>query len=74
MIICLHVDRFGGLADAFHLFSMQASGVAVNDECVSLFNELKLKHDKKYIVYKMNSQMTQIEVFLPADGRFFNAN
>lgn len=41
----------------------QASGVAVADNCVSSFNDLKLKHDRKYIVYKMNDKMTQIEVF-----------
>lgn len=33
------------------------------DNCVSSFNDLKLKHDRKYIVYKMNDKMTQIEVF-----------
>jgi hypothetical protein len=40
----------------------QASGVAVHDECVSAFNELKLKHDKKYIIFGMNAQMTEIKV------------
>ena len=41
---------------------MQASGVAVQDECVTVFNELKLKHTMKYIIYDMNDAMTEIKV------------
>uniref|UniRef100_A0A6U2E5J5 ADF-H domain-containing protein n=2 Tax=Hemiselmis andersenii TaxID=464988 RepID=A0A6U2E5J5_HEMAN len=40
-----------------------ASGVGVADNCVTSFNDLKLKHDRKYVIYKMNDGMTQIEVF-----------
>ena len=43
-------------------FASQASGVSVADDCVTLFNEMKLKHTMKYIVYKMNDGMTEIQV------------
>jgi len=36
--------------------------VAVRDDCVTVFNELKLKHDKKYIIFSMNTAMTEIQV------------
>uniref|UniRef100_A0A7S0MAT1 ADF-H domain-containing protein n=1 Tax=Cryptomonas curvata TaxID=233186 RepID=A0A7S0MAT1_9CRYP len=39
-----------------------ASGVAVSDDCVTVFNDLKLKHDKKYIIFSMNPAMTEIQV------------
>ena len=32
------------------------------DDCVTVFNEMKLKHTMKYIVYKMNDGMTEIQV------------
>ncbi len=35
------------------------------DDCVTTFNDLKLKHNMKYIIYKMNDAMTQIEVRVP---------
>lgn len=41
---------------------LQASGVAVADDCVTTFNELKLKHSLKFIVYGMNDAMTEIQV------------
>jgi len=34
----------------------------VDDACVSTFNDLKLKHDKKYIIFAMNEKMTEIKV------------
>lgn len=46
----------------------QASGVGVDDDCVTQFNDLKLKHNLKYIVYGMNDGMTQITV-LKAAGK-----
>mmetsp|Transcript_29133 Transcript_29133/g.73834 ORF Transcript_29133/g.73834 Transcript_29133/m.73834 type:complete len:140 (-) Transcript_29133:98-517(-) len=39
-----------------------ASGVGVSDDCVTAFNDLKLKHTMKYIIYKMNDKMTEINV------------
>ena len=32
------------------------------DDCVTQFNEMKLKHTMKYIIYKMNDGMTEIQV------------
>jgi hypothetical protein len=42
----------------------QSSGVAVDDNCVELFNELKLKHTMKYIIYNMDDAMSKIQVRL----------
>ena len=36
--------------------------MAVSDDCVTVFNDLKLKHDKKYIIFSMNAAMTEIQV------------
>lgn len=51
------------MSDVVLLVSFQASGVAVHDDCVKVFKELQLKHDSKYIIYKMNDKMTEIQVF-----------
>lgn len=40
----------------------QASGVGVDDDCITKFNELKLKHNMKFIIYGMNKDMSKIEV------------
>jgi len=40
----------------------QASGVAVADACVTTFNELKLKHSMKFIIYGMDEAMKEIQV------------
>ncbi len=45
---------------------MQASGVGVADDCVTVFNDLKLKHTLQYIVYGMNDAMTEIQVLKAA--------
>lgn len=34
----------------------------MHDDCVKVFKELQLKHDSKYIIYKMNDKMTEIQV------------
>jgi hypothetical protein len=47
----------------------QASGVAVSDDCVTVFNDLKLKHDKKYIIFSMNAAMTEIQVLVLFDAK-----
>jgi len=39
-----------------------ASGVAVSDECVSKYNELKLGHSFRYIIFKLNDTNTEIIV------------
>ncbi|KAK2167195.1 hypothetical protein LSH36_31g02100 [Paralvinella palmiformis] len=42
--------------------SSQASGVSVNPYCIQAFNEIKLKHLYRYIVYALTEDLTQIEV------------
>lgn len=39
-----------------------ASGVSVQAECVEVFNQIKLKHMYKYIVYSLTDDFTQIKV------------
>ncbi|KAI9294423.1 hypothetical protein K502DRAFT_330744 [Neoconidiobolus thromboides FSU 785] len=39
-----------------------SSGIAVNPECISLFQDLKLKHKIKYIVYKISDDFKEIVV------------
>jgi cofilin len=41
---------------------LQSSGVAVSDDCVTKFQELKLGHNYKYVVCKMNDSLTEIVV------------
>jgi len=41
---------------------MSRSGVALADDCISEFQELKLKKAFKYIIYKINDSKTQIVV------------
>jgi cofilin len=40
----------------------QASGVSVDDKCLSAFQELKLKKTYKYIIYSLSQDKTQIVV------------
>ncbi|KAJ9051499.1 cofilin [Entomophthora muscae] len=39
-----------------------SSGVGVNQECLDLFQDLKLKHSYKYIIYKISADNTEIVV------------
>lgn len=39
-----------------------STGVSVNDECISTYQDLKLKKKFKFIVYKIGSNSTQIQV------------
>lgn len=40
----------------------QSSGVSANDECLSKFQELKLKKAYKYIIYTLSKDNTEIIV------------
>ena len=40
----------------------QSSGVAVDPECVTTFNEMKLKHKHRYIIYALDKALKTIEV------------
>ena len=39
-----------------------ASGIAVKDDCVNVFNELKLKSTHRYITYKIGDDLKEIVV------------
>jgi len=41
---------------------MAASGVSVNPECITKFNELKLGKNLAWIIYKISDDWTEIEV------------
>ncbi|KAG8942721.1 cofilin [Tulasnella sp. 424] len=41
---------------------MATSGVAVNQACLDQYQELKLKKQHKYVIYKLNPNMTEIIV------------
>lgn len=48
----------------------QASGVAVDDECLKVYEEIKLRRKYKYVVYRMNDNDTKIIVdFLGMPGK-----
>merc|ERR1711879_304947 len=38
------------------------SGIAVSDDCVQKFNELKLGHQHRYVTFKMNASNTEVVV------------
>eukprot|EP00339_Tiarina_fusa_P029259 CAMPEP_0117049412 /NCGR_PEP_ID=MMETSP0472-20121206/34120_1 /TAXON_ID=693140 ORGANISM="Tiarina fusus, Strain LIS" /NCGR_SAMPLE_ID=MMETSP0472 /ASSEMBLY_ACC=CAM_ASM_000603 /LENGTH=138 /DNA_ID=CAMNT_0004762811 /DNA_START=57 /DNA_END=473 /DNA_ORIENTATION=+ len=40
---------------------MQA-GVSVTDDCVTIFNELKLKHSHRYVIFRLSADLTQVEI------------
>ncbi|KAF8182348.1 actin depolymerizing factor [Pholiota molesta] len=39
-----------------------SSGVGTNDECLTAFQELKLKHKHRYIIFTLNKDLTEIVV------------
>lgn len=41
---------------------LQASGVGVNEQCLTAFQDLKLKKKYKYIVFTLNKELTEIVV------------
>jgi cofilin len=43
-----------------------ASGVSVHPECVELFNDIKLKHNHRYLVYALTDDLRQIRVLKTA--------
>merc|ERR1719263_1744784 len=42
-----------------------SSGVAVDDNCATLFQEMKLKHTKRYLVFKIEDKK---KIFLDTEG------
>jgi cofilin len=39
---------------------MSVSGVTIEDDCVKSFNEMKIRHDKRYIIYRITDDQTKI--------------
>ena len=48
------------------LCCVKASGVSVHPECVQIFNDIKLKHNFRYIIYALTDDLTQIRVLKTA--------
>merc|ERR1711907_298007 len=46
----------------FHNFFEMSSGIAVDPQCIEVFQELKLKHKFRYVIYKVNDDKTSIVV------------
>ncbi|KAF5309604.1 hypothetical protein D9611_013982 [Ephemerocybe angulata] len=47
-----------------------SSGVGVNAECLTAFQELKLGKKTKYIIYQLNKTNTEIEVAKTSTGTY----
>ena len=41
---------------------MSVSGVTIEDECVKCFNDMKIRHDKRYIIYRITDDQTKITI------------
>jgi hypothetical protein len=48
------------------MFSLQSSGVTVHPDCVPIFNELKIGHKFRYIIYSLTDDLHQIRVLKTA--------
>jgi hypothetical protein len=55
---CLCIQQM--LYNHHHLIAHQSSGVAVNPECLDLYQELKLRKKHKYIIFGLNKDKTEI--------------
>merc|ERR1711967_4165 len=42
--------------------SLMASGVGVDDSCQTVYNELKMSHSKRYVIFKLNDDKSKIVV------------
>ena len=54
-----------GYFTIFLLF--KASGVSVADECLAAYNEIKLGHKHKYIIYKLSPDLREVIVAKKAE-------
>lgn len=43
-----------------YLNPMSVSGVTIDDDCLKSFNDMKIRHDKRYIIYKITDDQKQI--------------
>ena len=44
----------------------QASGVSVHQDCVTAFNEVKLGHKFRYVIYSLTDDLKQVHVLKKA--------
>ncbi|KXN67216.1 hypothetical protein CONCODRAFT_10757 [Conidiobolus coronatus NRRL 28638] len=49
-----------------------ASGVGINDQCLDIYQDLKLKHKYKYITFKLNDAFTEVVVDKAAETGTFD--
>ncbi len=41
---------------------MSVSGVSIEDDCIKSYNDMKLKHDKRYIIYRITEDQSKIVI------------
>ena len=47
-----------------------SSGVAVNDACLSSYQDLKMNKKFKYVLYKLNDELTEVVVDKASNGSY----
>jgi len=62
--VLIFVITVNNVAVLFRVF--QASGVTVQQDCIVTFNDLKLGHKFRYIVYSLTDNLEQIRVLKTA--------
>jgi len=50
------------------------SAVPVSDDCIDKFNEMKLKHNKRFIIYKIENEKIVIEHEADSDATYADFN
>ena len=41
---------------------MSVSGVTIEDDCIRSYNDMKLKHDKRYLIYRITEDQSKIVI------------
>lgn len=41
---------------------MSVSGVTIEDDCIKSYNDMKLKHDKRYLIYRITEDQSKIVI------------
>ncbi|KAI9212397.1 hypothetical protein DS838_002728 [Geotrichum bryndzae] len=65
-MVCISVLPFGAAVD------YSRSGVTVNDESLTAFNDLKLKKSYKYIIFSLNDTKTEIVVSKTSNAQSYD--
>lgn len=68
------------IANSYHSLTLnlnlnffQSSGVAVNHDCITAYQDLKLKKQFKYIIYGLNDTKTEVVVYKKSDVSDYEA-